>query len=60
VAPESFTAGFNHSFIKAFYGKIDPELRMPREKCVATTTVYVSETTAQSIELMERVGYWAM
>ena len=35
VAPESYEAGFNHSFIKYFYGKIDPELRMPRENCTA-------------------------
>ena len=35
VAPESYEAGFNHSFVKSFYGKIDPELRMPRENCTA-------------------------
>lgn len=38
IAPESYCAGFNHSFIKNFYGKIDPELRMPRSHCVAPTT----------------------
>jgi len=38
VAPESYRAGFNHSFIKSFYGRIDPELRMKRENCVAPTT----------------------
>lgn len=35
VAPESYKAGFNHSFVKSFYGNIDPELRMPRENCTA-------------------------
>ncbi|MDD2707934.1 MAG: hypothetical protein PHV34_07990 [Verrucomicrobiae bacterium] len=38
IAPESYPAGFNHSFIKYFYGKIDPSLRMPRKNCVAPTT----------------------
>lgn len=38
VAPESYPAGFNHSFIKSFYGKINPELRMKRENCCAPTT----------------------
>ncbi|MEI6874875.1 MAG: hypothetical protein WCL50_07070 [Spirochaetota bacterium] len=38
IAPESYAAGFNHSFIGNFYGKIDPELRMPRENCRAPTT----------------------
>ena len=33
VAPESYPAGFNHSFIKYFYGKIAPDLRMKRENC---------------------------
>ena len=35
IAPESYRAGFNHSFIKYFYGKIDPELRMKRENLCA-------------------------
>ena len=38
VAPESYQAGFNHSFISSLYAKIDLELRMPRENCVAPTT----------------------
>lgn len=38
VAPESYAQGFNHSFLKYFYGKIDPELRMKRENCCAPTT----------------------
>jgi len=38
VAPESYPAGFNHSFVKSFYGNIDPELRMPRGNCVGPTT----------------------
>ena len=38
VAPESYVSGFNRSFIKSFYGSIDPALRMPRENCVAPTT----------------------
>lgn len=28
IAPESYEAGFHHSFMKYFYGGIDPELRM--------------------------------
>jgi 6-phosphogluconolactonase/glucosamine-6-phosphate isomerase/deaminase len=38
IAPESYPAGFNHNFIKYFYGKIDPALRMPRGNCNAPTT----------------------
>lgn len=38
VAPEDYVSGFNHSFVKSFYGSIDPELRMPRDHCVAPTT----------------------
>ena len=38
VAPESYPSGFNHSFVKYFYGKIDPDLRMKRENCCAPTT----------------------
>lgn len=38
VAPESYAAGFNHSFVKTFYGNIAPELRMRRENCCAPTT----------------------
>lgn len=35
VAPDSYEAGFNHSFVKSFYGSIDEDLRMPRENCTA-------------------------
>jgi len=38
IAPESYPAGFNHSFIKSFFAKIDPVLRMKREQCCAPTT----------------------
>jgi glucosamine-6-phosphate deaminase len=38
IAPESYPAGFNHSFLKYFYGKIDPALRMKRENCCSPTT----------------------
>ena len=37
IAPESYNAGFNHSFLKYFYGKIDPALRMKRENLHAPT-----------------------
>jgi 6-phosphogluconolactonase/glucosamine-6-phosphate isomerase/deaminase len=43
VAPESYEAGFNHSFINYFYGKIDPELRMKRENCCAPTTKNIGD-----------------
>lgn len=43
VAPESYSAGFNHSFIKYFYGKIDPDLRMKRENCNAPTTANIKD-----------------
>ena len=35
VAPDTYEAGFNHSFVKSFYGSIDEDLRMPRENCTA-------------------------
>jgi glucosamine-6-phosphate deaminase len=38
VAPESYFASFNNSFIHSFYGHIDPHLRMKRENCHAPTT----------------------
>ena len=38
VAGEDYPAGFNRSFIKSFFGKIDPDLRMRRGQCVAPTT----------------------
>jgi 6-phosphogluconolactonase/glucosamine-6-phosphate isomerase/deaminase len=43
VAPESYVSGFNHSFVKYFYGKIDPELRMKRENCCAPTTQNIND-----------------
>ncbi len=43
IAPESYKAGFNHSFIKYFYGNIDPELRMPRENCVAPANANIKD-----------------
>jgi 6-phosphogluconolactonase/glucosamine-6-phosphate isomerase/deaminase len=43
VAPESYAAGFNHSFLKSFYGRIDPDLRMPRSQCVAPTTANIRD-----------------
>jgi 6-phosphogluconolactonase/glucosamine-6-phosphate isomerase/deaminase len=43
VAPETYPAGFNHSFLKSFYGKIDPELRMKRENCCAPTTENIND-----------------
>jgi len=43
VAPESYKAGFNHSFIKYFYGKINPELRMKRKNCCAPTTENIGD-----------------
>jgi 6-phosphogluconolactonase/glucosamine-6-phosphate isomerase/deaminase len=50
VAPESYEAGFNHSFIKYFYGKIDPELRMPRENCTAFTNENVDHYSDLIVE----------
>ena len=38
VAPESYQAGFFHSFLRSFYAGIDADLRMRRENCVAPTT----------------------
>jgi 6-phosphogluconolactonase/glucosamine-6-phosphate isomerase/deaminase len=43
VAPESYEAGFNRSFLKYFYGKIDPKLRMKRENCCAPTTENIGD-----------------
>ena len=31
IAPETYKAGFTYSFLKYFYDKIDPKLRMPRK-----------------------------
>lgn len=50
VAPESYQRGFNHSFIKSFYGKIDPALRMPRENCNAPTTENITRYTDMIVE----------
>lgn len=43
VAPESYQAGFNHSFVKYFYGKIHTDLRMKRENCCAPTTENIKD-----------------
>lgn len=43
VAPESYKAGFNHSFIKYFYNNIKPELRMKRENCCAPTNKNIDD-----------------
>ena len=43
VAPESYKAGFHHSFLKHFYGKIDPELRMKKGNCRAPTTENIND-----------------
>ena len=43
VAPESYPAGFHHSFMKNFYSKIDSGLRMPRENCCAPTTENIKD-----------------
>jgi len=52
VAPESYTAGFNHSFLMSFYGNIDPALRMKREQCVAPTTKNIKDYS----KMIEEVG----
>ena len=38
VAPETYKSGFHYSFLKFFYGSIDPELRMKKEQCASPTT----------------------
>ena len=43
IAPESYPAGFNRSFIKSFYSNIDPDLRMKRDQCVAPTTENIGD-----------------
>jgi len=43
IAPESYVSGFNHSFVKYFYGKIDSDLRMKRENCCAPTTENIKD-----------------
>jgi glucosamine-6-phosphate deaminase len=48
IAPESYEAGFNRSFIKYFYGKIDPDLRMKRENCCAGTAGRTSATAGRA------------
>ena len=50
VAPESYEAGFNHSFIKYFYGKIDPELRMSRENCTAFSNENIEHYSDMIVE----------
>ena len=37
IAPESYPASFNRSFLQSFYSRIDEGLRMKRENCVAPT-----------------------
>lgn len=37
IAPDTYKAGFHHNYLKYFYGKIDPELRMPIEQLTAPT-----------------------
>ena len=38
IAPETYPSGFYYSFLKYFYGKIKPELRMKKENCTGPTT----------------------
>lgn len=42
IAPDDYKAGFNYSFIKYFYGSIDPDLRMKRENCHSFTNENIS------------------
>jgi 6-phosphogluconolactonase/Glucosamine-6-phosphate isomerase/deaminase len=43
IAPESYPAGFYHSFMKYFYSNIDPELRMPKENCKGPSTENIKD-----------------
>jgi 6-phosphogluconolactonase/glucosamine-6-phosphate isomerase/deaminase len=43
VAPENYPCGFNNSFLKHFFKKIDTNLRMPRSNCHAPTTENVKD-----------------
>ncbi len=52
VAPESYRAGFHRSFLKSFYGSIDPALRMPLRQCVGHTT----ENIAHYSDLITECG----
>lgn len=43
IAPVEYEAGFSHSQLKYFYGKIDPELRMPLEQIHYPTTKNIKD-----------------
>lgn len=43
IAPLSYKAGFSHSFMKYFYAKINPELRMPEGNIVYPTTKNIKD-----------------
>ena len=55
IAPESYNAGFNHSFLKYFYGKIDPELRMKRENLHAPTNENIDHYSDLIFDMKARV-----
>lgn len=43
IAPETYKSGFSYSQLKYFYGKIDPELRMPKEQVIFPTTKNIKD-----------------
>ena len=43
IAPLSYKAGFSHSFMKYFYSKINPELRMPEGNIVYPTNKNIKD-----------------
>lgn len=53
VAPESYPASFHYSFMKYFYGTIDPKLRMKPENCVAPTTENIGQYSQMITECGE-------
>ena len=51
IAPEDFRAGFSYSFLKYFYGLIDPELRMPRDHIYHPTTENIGDYSKMITEV---------
>ena len=53
IAPTDYKSGFTYSFLKYFYGMIDPELRMPESNIFYPTTKNINEYSKMLTEVGE-------
>ncbi|MDD5705580.1 MAG: hypothetical protein PHR35_06615 [Kiritimatiellae bacterium] len=57
IAPETYRAGFTYSFLKYFYEKIDPALRMPRKNIYHPTDANMADYSKMLFDVSDGGNY---